>query len=636
MELVEGRSLTAVIRSDDLSLDAFFDLAIPLAGAVSAAHQKGITHRDLKPDNIMVGGDAHVKVLDFGLAKLRPEPVASSTAPTQTVTQDGRLLGTLPYMSPEQLQGKSVDHRSDIFSLGIILYEMLAGRHPFQGATQVDLISSIMRDTPRSVSESNRELPPDLHRIIGRCLEKDPERRWQAALDLRNELEDLQGESAKAEPSVPFIAVLPFEDMSPEKDQDYFCEGVSEEIINALAKVEGLRVISRMSAFQFKSEAGDIRDIGRRLGVSSVLGGSVRKAGKRLRITARLVSVADDYHLWSERYDREMQDVFAVQDEIAEKVVQALRVTLSPEKQQVPRKAPTANVQAYDYYLRGRKFFYRHGQSNFEFARQMFSKAIEIDPGFALAYAGIADCRSFSFHTWTDSDLANLEQAVAAGRRALELDPKLAQAHASHGLALSLTGRYKEADQAFETAIDLDPTLFEAAYFRARTFAEAGKPEQAVRWFEKASELRPEDYQALMMAPQLYRRLGRESEEESAFRRGLRNAERHLELNPDDVRAWYLGAGALAGLGEKRRSLEWADRALAIGPEEPHVLYNVACAYSLGGDVERAIRALEKSIRFGQAYREWIEHDSDLDALRADPRFQALVEQLEYRREGAK
>jgi non-specific serine/threonine protein kinase len=304
MELVDGESLETKIPTGGLHLEEFFQVAIPLADALAAAHARGITHRDLKPANVMLTADGRVKVLDFGLAKLTSSEDSSDDAQTEirtmSLTQEGTVLGTVPYMSPEQVQGLGVDHRTDIFSVGIILYEMATGRRPFQGHTQADLISSILRDSPQSATEINAVLPNHLGRVLKRCLEKDPDRRFQTALDLRNELEELQKEGGRggAGDVVPSMAVLPFADFSPEKDQDYFCEGMAEEIINLLVKVEGLRVASRTSAFQIKDAATDIREIGEKLHVDTVLGGSVRKAGDRLRITAQLIKVEDGYHIW--------------------------------------------------------------------------------------------------------------------------------------------------------------------------------------------------------------------------------------------------------------------------------------------------------------------------------------------------
>ena len=425
----------------------------------------------------------------------------------------------------------------------------------------------------------------------------------------------------------PSVVVLPFVNMSADPENEYFCDGMAEELINALTKIEDLRVVARSTAFSFKGKELDIREVGRKLNVATVLEGSVRKADNRLRVTAQLINVADGYHLWSERYDRELKDVFDIQDNITENIVQALRVMLSPKEKRALEKVPTIDVEAYDFYLRGRKFFYENRRKSLAFARQMFTRAIQIDSSYALAHAGIADCCSW-LYMYFESTQANLREAEEASLKALELDPDLAEAHVAHGLAISLSKRYDEAEKEFETAIELNPKLFEAHYFYARTCLVQGKLETAAQLFEDACAVRPEDYQAPLFMGQAYNGLGQREKAEVAHRRTLEIIERHLELNPDDVRAVYLGAAAHIRLGEQERGLEWANRALAMDPEDPAVLYNISCDYSLANRVEEAIDCLEKALKAGMAQKEWIENDSDLDPLRSNPRFQALLEQM--------
>ena len=629
MELVEGDGLDQKIPRSGFAIDEFFALAVPLADALSAAHLRGIIHRDLKPANVMVTDDGRVKILDFGLAKLAVTEgdEGATEIRTQSLTQEGTVLGTVPYMSPEQVQGRMTDHRTDIFSLGVILYEMATGRRPFAGDTQADLISSILRDTPRPVTEVNVNLPNHLGRVVKRCLEKDPTRRYQTALDLRNELEELGHESGNTEEEVvPSVAVLPFADFSPEKDQDYFCQGIAEDIINLLVKVEGLRVASRTSAFQIKDSVTDIREIGEKLAVDTVLGGSVRKAGDRLRVTAQLINVEDGYHIWSERYDRTLEDVFAIQDEIAEAIVEALKVELTPEaKAGLQKKKTETDVQAYDYYLRGRKAFWEWRQQGFDKARQMFARALVIDPTYARAYAGVADCCSLLYMYFESSD-ENLREADAASRRAVEIDPESAEAHVSRGLALTLSSKYEEAEREFETAIRLDPKLFEAYYFYARALFSAGKNDRAIENFAKAKDLNAEDYQSTNFLAMVQAAQGLEAEAEATFRETIARVEKHLELHPKDHRAYELGAGAHAQLGDVETARVWAGKATTLDPGNPSVWYNAACTYSIIGDTEKAIDALENSIESGMAHVDWIEKDPDLEPLRTHDRFQELLE----------
>lgn len=631
MELIPGSTLVKLIPPGGLPLGRFLEVAVPLVDAVAAAHGRGIVHRDLKPANVMVTESGRLKVLDFGLSKAMPTAtVADSVRVTRgTVGPETHLSGTVPYMSPEQIQGKALDHRSDIFSLGIILYEMATGVRPFQGATPLQIIASILKDTPRPLSEMRADFPDRAEQILSRCLEKDQARRLQSAQDLRHELEELAREvNAARKASAPSVAVLPFVDMSPNKDQEYFCEGMAEEIINALGKVENLRVASRTSAFRFKSTALDARDIGRQLGVSALLEGSVRKAGERLRIGAELTGVADGYCLWSGRYDRDLRDVFAIQEEIARSIVQALEVTLSASESRTIRATPTTDVQAYDYYLRGRKFFHQYSKRGMGFALEMFSRAIECDPDYALAHAGIADCYSF-LYMFVDRSAASRDRVDAASRKALELAPGLAQAHASRALALSLQGQHEEAGREFESAIRLDPSLFEAAYFYARDCFAQGKLEAAVGLYERAMELRPEDYQAPLLAAQIYFDLGRPADADAARKRGLSIVEEHLKTRPDDIRALYMGANALVAIGERERGLEWARRAVALDPDDSILLYNVACIRALAGEPEEALDCLEQAMKVGLVQKEWIVNDSNLEALRDHPRYRALLGLME-------
>jgi serine/threonine protein kinase/tetratricopeptide (TPR) repeat protein len=630
MELVSGKRLDEIVPSGGMALEDFVEVALPLVEALVAAHDRGITHRDLKPANIMVTDDGMLKVLDFGLAKLRqPDTVSDEThLPTEALTQEGLVLGTIPYMAPEQLEGRPVDHRADVFSVGIVLHEMLTGERPFKGKSSASLITAILRDRPGPVSKLRSDVPPALERVILRCLQKDPDRRFQTTKDLRNELEEMPtAPEEDAEGRVRSIAVLPFADMSPQKDQDYFCEGIAEDIINALSKIGDLRVASRMSAFQFESRTAKPGEVGERLDVETVLSGSVRKAGERVRISAELVNARDGYQLWSERYDRDLEDVFEVQDEISSNIVRALEVTLSPkEKKAIQRQAPV-NIQAYEYYLRGRGLFHRVTKAARARALEMFNRAIEIDPNFAAAYAGIADLSAYArmYHGGGEADL---ERADEASQKALELAPELAEAHASRGLALSLQNRHEEATEAFETAIRLDPQLFEAHYFYARTNWVQGKLEEAAEHFKEAMKVRPEDFQAPSLLGSIYHGLGQRDKSLKYQKRAYENIEKHLELHPDDARALYLGSGSLIGMGETERGLEWASRAVAIDPTDTSILYNVACTYSEAGEVEEALDYLEKAVAAGFNQKEWIINDGDLEPLRDHPRYKALIESM--------
>ncbi len=628
MELIEGQPLSRLVVPGGHSLEKVLEIAFPLVNAVAAAHERGIIHRDLKPGNIMVGPEKSLKILDFGLARiLRPaSPLAGNAATMTSVPDDGS--GTIGYMSPEQIRGEPLDHRSDIFSLGVVLFELATGELPFSGDNAGDMIAAILKEEPRRATALNPGLPPAIDGLFRRCLEKEPRYRMAAARELRAELERLERAAldGPAAADVPSIAVLPFADMSREKDQAYFCEGVAEEIINALCRVRGLRVASRTASFLFGA-SGDPRQIGRRLRIRTLLEGSVRKSGNRLRITAQLVDTDRGFHLWSESFDREPEDVFAIQEEIARAVVEALQITLSPQENGELGRPATRHAQAYDYYLRGRSFYDRYGKRDIEFALQLFSRAAELDPGFAPAHAGAADCWSY-IYLYAERKDSVREQADAASRRAVELAPESARALASRAVALSIRGADEEALTCFEKAIRLDPGLWEAWYFYARHWFVRGRREEALRLFEQAGRVRPEDYQAPLLAAQIYDDLGRPEEARRSRRRGVELVTGRIELHPDDARVLYMGANGLVGLGEREKGLQWARRARDIAPRESMLLYNLGCIDALAGEPDEALDCLEQAASLGLTQKGWYENDSNLDSLRSLPRFRALMEGL--------
>jgi TolB-like protein/Flp pilus assembly protein TadD len=621
MPYVEGESLRQRLdRERQLPIDDALQIARNVAGALDYAHRHHVVHRDIKPENVMLH-EGEAFVTDFGIAK------AVSAAGSQTLTQAGVALGTPAYMSPEQAAGEAdPDGRTDVYSLGCMLYEMLAGEPPFTGPTAQAVISKRFTEPVPSLRTARPTAPEGIEQAVTKALARVPADRYATAAQLAQAL------VATAGPTPPVaaksIAVLAFVNMSADPENEYFTDGIAEEIINALSKIQSLRVAARTSSFAFKGKRMDIAEIGAALKVATILEGSVRKAKNTLRVTAQLVNVADGYHLWSERYDRQLEDVFAIQDEIAGHIVRALQVVLSDEeKRAIDAGAPAAHIEAYDYYLRGLQFYHQFRRAGILFARRMFERAMEIDPGYALAAAAAADCCSFLYMYW-DASKANLDGADLYSTQALALGPELAEAHAARGFAVTLRQRYDEARREFETAIRLNPRSYEAHYLYARACMQEGKLEEAVQHYADASRVLPEDYQALLLMSGPLAALGRPTDAESALRRGLHLAEQHLELNPDDARALYLGAGALVQLGARDRSLEWTRRALSIDPEDSSVLYNVACNYALLGLPNDAITVLAKAIQNGFGHREWLDNDPDLRSLAGDPRFEALRSRL--------
>jgi serine/threonine protein kinase/tetratricopeptide (TPR) repeat protein len=652
MELLEGQTLGARLKLSPLDWRSGLRIAVAVAEGLGVAHAKGIIHRDIKPENVFLTTDGGVKILDFGLVRRATKAAPAVAGASVTVgleTEPGVIMGTVAYMSPEQVRGQPADARSDVFSFGAMLHEMVTGWRPFDGPSAADTMAAILNNPPPALSQSGRQRPAAVDRIVLRCLEKNPAMRFQSGRELAAALKAVLQESAVSDsspersidttlehipapptqkPTAPSIAVLPFVNMSSDPENQYFSDGLAEELIAVLTKVTGLHVSSRTSSFAFKGRNEDVRKIGEQLNVRTVLEGSVRKSGNRLRIAAQLVNVADGYHLWSETYNRQMEDVFAIQDEIAQSIAKALQVILTEQEKRALGNGPKcADVEAYEFYLRGRQFFHQFRRRGFEFALQMFTRAIEIDANYARAYAGIADCHSLLFLNWEATE-ANLKKADEASRKALELGPSLAEAHVARGFSLSLRKQFTEARQEFESAIRLDPNLYEARYFFGRMCMSEGKLLDAAVLFEQAAKMRPDDYQSHSHLATIYNGLARKAEAQTASRRCLEVIEKHLALHPDDPRALYLGAVSWTKLGESVKAVQWADRAVAMDPEEPLTLYNVACVYALQEQIEPALDCLERAIKHGYAHKAWVLHDSDLDSLRSHPRYLALVEKL--------
>ena len=636
-ELLEGQTFRGLLAAGPIEPRKAVEYAHQLAQGVSAAHALRIIHRDLKPENLFLTSDGALKILDFGLAKLKPDPLggdnSETSAPTVQETDTGQIMGTLGYMAPEQLRGDPVDERADIFATGTILYELVSGKNPFRRGSSAETIAAILNDVPAELTGDD-EIVGALGRLIERCLQKDASERFQSAADLAFALETITRDvtarrsavSERPDRTANSIAVLPFVDMSPTRDQDYFCEGVADELINALTHIDGLRVASRSSSFQFTGSAVDIQAAGTKLGVETVLEGSVRKAGDRLRVTVQLINVADGYHRWSERYDRTMEDVFAIQDEIAESVATSLRGILSPEEKQALAR-PEASVDAYECFLRGRKHFAGHSRGGYDAARLMFERTIELDPNYAPAYALLATIHGWVVEWWGGGQ-ADYEAAEKASAKAVELAPDLAEAQAARGFVLTLNDRYEEAEAIFEKAIALNPRSYEAHYLYARMCFAWGKTEKSAELFRLAGAAEADDFQSMTLMGQSLRILGRTEEAKAATREAVRRAERRLELDPTDARALSLGGNALDHDGQFERAMRWSSKALELHPDDLSVLVNGACLRARHGLKDEAIALLERVFAMGYGRRDWVERDPDYESLRDDPRFKKMLERM--------
>lgn len=623
MPFYEGETLDRILAKGPVDAKRALELAGQIGRGLSAAHGDLIIHRDIKPANLMLTAGGTIKILDFGIAKLLG---------TERELDPGSVLGTPRYMSPEQLRGKTVDQRTDIWSLGVVLYEMLTGTSPFREDDVAATITAVLNRRPEFISRMCPDIPERMDAIFEKLLAKRPRNRYEQIELFLQDITDIQTEfdtgaitlRLPAQRQQSSIAVLPFVDMSPGQDQEFLCDGIAEELLRALNRIPELYVASRTSAFQFKHRTADIREIGMRLNVENVLEGSVRRADDRVRISAQLVSVDNGFRLWYERYDREMSDIFAVEDEIADRIASELKVKLVDADGSTGSLSSPSGAEAYELYLQGRRFFHQHRRKSLEIAIQTFTRAIEADPGYARAYAGIADCHSF-LNLYFGLGSEAVEAADEASAKALEMNPSLADAHTARGLALFLQREYDRAEKHLAEAIALDPSIYEPHYIFGRVSFSRGQMEKAASHFKDACSIVQEAYDSWYLLGMCYRNIGQESKARQANMECIEAVFNRVRSNPDDTRALTMGASILVNLGEPERALAWIERALAIDPDEPIIQYNCACAYVSLDLVDKAIHCLEVAVGQSSLSVEWVANDPDLDPIREDPRLRALV-----------
>ena len=572
MEYVEGMPLKG-----PLPADKSLPLALQMAGALAEAHRKGIVHRDLTPSNILVTA-AGIKLLDFGLAK--HEPQAASADATASLTEVGTVVGTVAYMSPEQAEGKPVDARSDIFSFGLVLYELLSGQKAFSGETALSTMVAILHQEPRPL-----EAAPELARVVDRCLRKSVTERYQTMADVIAALE--QASAAKGSEPAPSIAVLPFANMSADKENEYFSDGLAEEIINALTQVPGLKVTARTSAFSFRGKDVRIAEIARELGVAHVLEGSVRKAGNRIRVTAQLIKAGDGFHVWSERYDRELIDVFAIQDEISAAIVDQLKVNLTGRGTVPLVKCATTNPAAYEALLEGRHYWHRFTPSGLAKAREYFERAVAIDPGYAPAHVGLADCYCMRASLGGEEPRSVLPSVAEEARRALELDETNAEAHSmlAH-FHLLYAYDWSECERHFRRALELAPASHHVRFPYAFWYLRgSGRLEEAAAEMDRILDqdpLRASNHYGKAAVLILQRRFGA----------AVESARRALEIEPNYLLGLIVFAYALACDRRFDEAVTAAERLIQFHGRFPiNVLGEV---YAMAGRTEDARRILEQ------------------------------------------
>ena len=652
MAYLDGQSLAGKITDGPLDVEEAVDIAVQIAEGLQEAHDKGVVHRDIKCANIMVSGRGRAKITDFGLAR--------STGQSR-LTRAMTIMGTVDYMSPEQARGDTIDHRTDIWSLGVVLYEILTGKPPFTGHSDQAVIYSILNEPPERITDLRSDVPASLERIVQRMMQKDPDERYRNMAAVGADLKYIKGGTGaimvSGEKRVPSIAVLPFADMSPQMDQEYFCDGLAEELINGLTQLQDLRVVARTSAFSFKKKDMDVRDIGRKLNVDTVLEGSVRKAGDRLRITAQLINISDGFHLWAERYDRELDDVFAIQDEITLTIVDKLKIKLLGQEETDIVKHPSVDLEAYNLFLKGRYFWNKMTEDALKKSAACFERAIELSPDYALAYTGLADCYSVFPYYSSFPPKEAYPKAREAALKALELDDSMAEAHASlglikthydwdwegaekeyaraieinpgyakahHGYAMYLMfrGRLEEALKEAERARELDPLSLIINAFVGLIASFAGRCEMAGTALMKTIEMEPNFVYAHMFLGFAYLDCSMHEEAMEEFKKE-KALSKGLNLSVEG----YLGM-ACAVLGKRDRAQETLDF-LRERSQKEYVPPFILALVSFGlGKIDEGFEWLDKAFEVRDHWLCWIKVNSAFNPVRSDPRYIALLKKI--------
>jgi len=644
MELLEGQTLAHMLGRVIFSMDRLLPIATQIADALESAHAKGIVHRDIKPANIFITDRGQVKILDFGLVKIEPdelqvqEGISTKVEPKDQLTSPGVAMGTASYMSPEQARGQLVDARTDLFSLGSVLYQMAGGVLPFAGDTSAVIFDAILNRDPQPVDQLNPELPAEFGRIISKLLEKDRTLRCQSATELKTDFNRLkrnldsgvkraaeltETKSGVPKPGAKSVAVLYFENLSAAKEDEYLRDGITEDIITELSKIRGLNTFSRPTVLAFRDKSATPSQVGNVLRAAFVLTGTLRRAGNRLRITTQLVDTQTDFPLWSERYDREMKDVFEVQDEIARKIAEALRITLSQQELEDLAAKPTENLQAYDLFLRGKRYARRQTRQDLEFALQMFENAVALDPSFALAYAACANACAMFYCNYS-RDAIWVERARNASGKAVALRWDLPEVMVSQAWVLYATELHDEAVRMVEKAIERKRDCEGAYYLLCRALFSAGRYQEVMTVMETALEVSGEDYNVYVPIANSLGALGKKDAHRNLLLRRIGALENHLKQVPEDARARVLMATDYAELGRVEDAIRELNMAITLRANEASILYNAACTYAILKRKREALETIKKAWEAGFKDSVWARRDPDLSLLHDDPEFLRL------------